>query len=248
MSLPSLAKLIKEFKKGNLSSKQFIKKLNWYPYLDLGNIKLDTQRKLRKGIPEVIYAPGKKYQDIKKTIEKIISLELFPLIITKAEYMLYEKLKKEFPLLNYNKIARIIYIKKTNLKYKALVVVISAGSSDIPIAEETAVVLNILGVRVSKFYDIGVAGIHRIFDKIDKFRKADCLVVVAGMDGILPSIIAGLVNKPIIAVPTSIGYGANFKGLSSLLTMLNSCSPGVGVVNIDNGFGAGYLAYLISKR
>lgn len=217
-------------------------------YCELGFAKLDTDRVKRRGFPEVIYAPGKTDSQIKDIAAKIIACRQ-ALLITKLKKETYEYLKRSFPGLRYNPSARAAYIKIGRAsRLKGFVLIVSAGTADIPVAEEAAVALEIMGVRVERMYDVGVAGVHRILDKKRFLRRAKVIVVAAGMEGALASVVSGLVSSPVIALPTSVGYGANFKGLSALLTMLNSCSPGVAVVNIDNGFGAGYFAGLINKN
>ena len=228
-------------------------------YCELGFAKVDIDRAKRRGFPEVIYAPGKTVQQLKEIASRLICSRQIPLI-TKLEEKTFASLQKTFPELQYNPQARIAYLtpalsgvtkgrgkKKSACGPKGLALVVSAGTSDIPIAEEAAVVLELMSNRVRRLYDVGVAGVHRIFQHKDLLRRAKVIVVAAGMEGALASIVSGLVSCPVIALPTSVGYGANFKGLSALLTMLNSCSPGVAVVNIDNGFGAGYMASLINK-
>jgi len=216
-------------------------------YCDLGFAKVDTDRNRRRGFPEIIYAPGKTNQQLVDIARRIIRTGQI-LLITRINNNSVAFLKKIFPELKYNSEARIAYLKKKNIsKTKRMVLVVTAGTSDIPIAQEAAVTLEVMGNRVKRLYDIGVAGVHRVIDRKNLLRKAKVIIVVAGMEGALASIVSGMVSCPVIAVPTSVGYGANFKGLSALLTMLNSCSPGVAVVNIDNGFGAGYLAGLINK-
>ncbi|MFH0738329.1 MAG: nickel pincer cofactor biosynthesis protein LarB [Candidatus Omnitrophota bacterium] len=217
-------------------------------FCDLGFAKVDTDRLARRGIPEAIYCPGKTREHI-----KIISGELIKknqdLILTRLDKKTFLYLKKSLPRLQYKQAARIGYlVKKRKGLNNGSVAVISAGTADIPVAEEAVAMLELTGNRVIKLYDVGVAGVHRIMHNIDILRKASVIVVVAGMEGALASLVSGLTSSPVIAVPTSCGYGANFAGLSALLTMLNSCSPGVAVVNIDNGFGAGYFASLINKR
>lgn len=214
-------------------------------FSDLGFAKVDIDRKNRRGIGEVVYCPGKTKVQIKKIAHQLIKNKQ-DLLLTKLEKDIFSYLKKSFPQLKYNSLAKLGYLSRQRTSLKGLVAVISAGTSDIPIAEEAVTTLKVLGNRVVKFYDVGVAGVHRIMNKIDEVRKAKVIIVVAGMEGALASLVSGLVSSPVIAVPTSSGYGANFRGLSALLTMLNSCSPGV-VVNIDNGFGAGYFAHLINK-
>jgi NCAIR mutase (PurE)-related protein len=215
---------------------------------ELGFATLDIGRAKRRGFPEVIYAPGKTDCQIKDIAAKIISCRQ-TLLITRISQETYAYLTKSFPRLQYKSEARIAYLeKKSKPRKKGSALVVCAGTSDIPVAEEAAVVLEVMGNRVKRLYDVGVAGVHRVIDKKELLRKARVIVVVAGMEGALASIVSGLVAAPVIAVPTSVGYGANFEGLSALLTMLNSCSPGVAVVNIDNGFGAGYFASLVTKR
>lgn len=216
-------------------------------FCDLGFAKVDIDRKARRGFQEVVYCPGKTPKQIKDISRKLISHKQ-DLLLTKLDQKTFVYLKKIFPKLKYNSLARLGYLAlKKKVLSKGMVAVISAGTSDIPIAEEAAATLEAMGDNIRRLYDIGVAGVHRLMDRIEVIRKANVIIVVAGMEGALASLVSGLVSAPVIAVPTSCGYGANFKGLSALLTMLNSCSPGVAVVNIDNGFGAGYFAHLINK-
>jgi len=216
-------------------------------FCDLGFAKVDIDRLRRRGFPEVIYCPGKTREEIREISRRIIKKNQV-LLLTKLDQKTFAYLKKAFPRLKYNQRASIACILKPRQVFKkGIAAVICAGTSDIPVAEEAVVTLEIMGNRVIKLYDVGVAGIHRLMENKQTLRKASVIVVVAGMEGALASIISGLVCVPVIAVPTSCGYGANFSGLAALLTMLNSCSPGIGVVNIDNGFGAGYLASLINR-
>jgi hypothetical protein len=216
-------------------------------FCDLGFAKVDIDRQRRRGHAEVIYCPGKERLHLKKIARQLIKNKQ-GLLLTKLEKNTFLYLKKSIPALKYNPLAKLGFlVKKTKDSPKGLVVVISAGTADIPIAEEAAVTLEVMGNRLIRLYDVGVAGVHRLMASIDIIRKAKVIIVVAGMEGALASLVSGLVKTPVIAVPTSCGYGANFGGLSALLTMLNSCSPGVTVVNIDNGFGAGYFASLINK-
>ncbi len=217
-------------------------------FCDLGFAKLDTDRKKRKGFAEVIYCPGKNREHLKEIAEKIIRLK-DDLLLTKLDKHTFSFLKKSIPVLRYNSLAKIGYfLAKSKKHFKGHVLVISAGTSDIPIAEEAAQTLQVMGNYVEKLYDVGVAGVHRLMSNIGKLKKAKVIIVVAGMEGALASLVSGLVKSPIIAVPTSCGYGSSFSGLAALLSMLNGCSPGVTVVNIDNGFGAGYFASLINGR
>ncbi|MDI6759084.1 MAG: nickel pincer cofactor biosynthesis protein LarB [Candidatus Omnitrophota bacterium] len=221
--------------------------INKKGFCDLGFAKIDTDRHKRRGFAEAVYCPGKTKTHLKK-----ISIEFLKnkqdLLLTKLDKPVFAYLKRFFPGLKYNPLAKIGYIQQTALrKKKDLVLVISAGTTDIPIAEEAAATLEIMGNKVKRIYDAGVAGVHRIMNYIDIIKKSKIIIVVAGMEGALASLVSGITSSAIIAVPTSCGYGANFQGLSSLLTMLNSCSPGVVTVNIDNGFGAGYFANLINR-
>jgi len=217
-------------------------------FCDLGFAKLDTDRKRRKGFAEVVYCPGKDRQHLLSIARRIIKSKE-DLLLTRLEKCEFSFLKKSIPALKYNPIAKIGFLlHKPKILSGDPVLVVSAGTSDIPVAEEAVVTLQLMGNRVEKLYDVGVAGVHRLMSNIEKLRKARVIIVVAGMEGALASLISGLVASPIIGVPTSCGYGSSFSGLSALLGMLNSCSPGVTVVNIDNGFGAGYFASLINRR
>lgn len=216
-------------------------------FCELGFAKVDIDRKRRRGFSEIIYCPGKSRAHLKKITQVLIKKKQ-DLLLTKLEKDAYGYLKKSFPDLKYNSLAKLGYLsKKRKVSKQGVVIVISAGTSDIPTAEEAAVTLEVMGNQVTKLYDVGVAGVHRLMQNLEVIRKANVIIVVAGMEGALASLVSGLVSCPVIAVPTSCGYGANFGGLSALLTMLNSCSPGVAVVNIDNGFGAGYFASLINR-
>lgn len=221
--------------------------MNSKGFCDLRFAKLDIDRLRRRGFPEVIYCPGKTKEHLKKICREFIKNKQ-DLLLTKLDKGTSAYLKKIFPRINYHPLAKIGHLVKTRkLSLKGLVAVVSAGTADMPVAEEAAVTLEVMGNRVVRFYDVGVAGVHRLMHKIEVIKKAKVVIVVAGMEGALASLVSGLVSSPVIAVPTSCGYGANFSGLSALLTMLNSCSPGIVVVNIDNGFGAGYFASLINK-
>jgi NCAIR mutase (PurE)-related protein len=218
-------------------------------YCDLGFAKIDIDRYQRRGFAEAVFCPGKDREYLKKISQRFIKNKQ-DLILTKLDKKDFSYLKKFIPYLKYNNTARIGYLINKKKKYtkRGLVLIVSAGTSDIPVAEEAAITLEITGNCIERLYDVGVAGVHRLMDKLDLLRRARIIIVVAGMEGALASLVSGLVSCPVIAVPTSCGYGANFSGLSSLLTMLNSCSPGIAVVNIDNGFGAGYFAALINSN
>lgn len=225
-----------------MGSKKRVKKL----YENLSFARVDHHRMLRKGFSEVVYCKGKTAGQVKKILDSLLKKTEF-VILTRADKKLYEYLKKARPSLKYNEDAGIIYLKTRKPDSKKLVLILTAGTSDIPVAEEARLTLEIMGNKVKAIYDVGVAGIHRLFDKLPEISKANVVIVVAGMEGALASVVAGLTDRPVIAVPTSVGYGASFKGIAPLLTMMNCCAPGVSVVNIDNGFGAGYFASLINK-
>ena len=240
-----LKKLLLNLQKGKISLKEALAQLKNFPYLELGFAKVDTHRTLRHGFPEVIFGKEKTVEQLTRIVEKMDGMEE-NFLVTKLAPRLAKKILKDFPHLYYFREARIL-TKKIPKKKKGSIIVLSAGTSDIPIAEEAVVTAEVLGNKVVKIYDVGVAGIHRLFNHLKLIQKAKVLVVVAGMEGALPAVVGGLVRGPVIALPTSVGYGASLKGISAFLTMLNSCSPNVATVNIDNGFGAGYLASLINQ-
>ncbi|MBO0961598.1 nickel pincer cofactor biosynthesis protein LarB [Neobacillus sp. MM2021_6] len=216
---------------------------------NLGFAKVDHHRKKRQGFAEVVYGEG-------KTAEQIISIILTlrarnnEILVTRVAMEKAELIRNELPEMIYNEIARILFWKNetnTERRPEGYIAIVAAGTSDLRVAEEAAITAEVLGSKVRRFYDVGVAGIHRLLFHAEEIQKATVSVVVAGMEGALPSVVGGLVSHPVIAVPTSIGYGASFNGLSALLTMLNSCASGISVVNIDNGFGGGYNAVLIHQ-
>lgn len=223
-----------------------IKKLKFMPFEDLGFAKLDHHRALRKGFPEVVYCQNKTKEQVVSIVRKLHANDS-DVLATRASEEMFDGVRKHVKNAGYNKFSKTISIIKNKKAKKGRILVLSAGTSDINVAEEAAVVAEAMGNKVERLYDVGVAGLHRLLNNKEKLNEANVLVIVAGMDGVLPSVVSGLFGKPIIAVPTSVGYGASFKGIAPLLTMLNSCSPGVVVVNIDNGFGAGYFASLINK-
>jgi len=242
-----MKKMLIDYKNGKISLKEILEEIKKLPYEDLDFAKIDTHRKLRKGFPETIFCKGKTIAQILKIIENM-NKENHNILATKANEKIFKAVKKKFPQAEYNNDARMIIIRKETIKSKkGKILIITAGTSDIPVAEEAVVTAELMGNKVEKVYDIGVAGLHRLFDIKDKIFDANVIVVIAGMEGALASIVGGLTSKPVIAVPTSIGYGANFKGIAPLLTMMNCCAEGVVVVNIDNGFGAGYFASLINR-
>lgn len=217
-------------------------------YVDLGFACVDTDRHKRRGFPEVVFCQHKTKEDILRISRELIKTESAPLLLTRLKPAHFDYLKKKIKNLKYNVRAKVAFREGgVCRRSKGLVCVITGGTSDIPVAEEACVTLFLMGSPVLKLYDVGVAGVHRILDKKDLLKKAAVIIVVAGMDGALASLVSGLVSCPVVAVPTSCGYGASFEGLSALLTMLNSCSPGVAVMNIDNGFGAGYFAGIVNR-
>jgi hypothetical protein len=241
-----LEKLLIQVQKGELSPKDALKILKDFPYEDLNFAKIDHHRELRRGFPEIVFGAGKTDTQILKIAEAILK-KGSNLLITRVEPKVYTKIKKQIPKARYNSLAKAIYLKQKNPPPgKGRIVIITAGTSDIPVAEEAVVTCEILGNEVDKIYDIGVAGLHRLFGELGTIKKARVIITAAGMEGALPSVIAGITEVPIIAVPTSVGYGTSFKGLAALLAMLNSCPGGLAVVNIDNGFGAAYIASLIN--
>ena len=241
-----LEDILNQVHKGKITPKEALKRIKDYPYQDLAFAKIDHHRELRRGFPEIIFGLGKTADQIIKISREILK-KGDNLLITKVDSSAYRKVKAKLPKVQYHSQAKVIFCKqKKGVAGKGKIIVVTAGTSDIPVAEEAAVTCEIFGNDVDRIYDVGVAGLHRLFGEYDKITEARVLITVAGMEGALPSVIAGITDKPIIAVPTSVGYGASMKGLAALLAMLNSCSGGVAVVNIDNGFGAAYLASLIN--
>jgi hypothetical protein len=242
-----MKKLLRDYKEGKTDLKTVLEKIKNLPYEDLGFAKIDTHREIRKGFPETIFCQGKTQDQVISILTAMMKHNT-NILLTKATKSLYNAIKKHYPKAKYNEHAKTIAIHQNNQKRKkGKILVLTAGTSDIPVAEEAVVTAEFLGNKVEKVYDVGVAGVHRLFDIRKKISSANVIIVVAGMDGALPSIVGGLASKPVIAVPTSVGYGASFKGIAPLLTMLNTCAEGVVVVNIDNGFGAGYFASLINR-
>ena len=246
MDSDKIKQLLLEVKKGNISIEKALSKFQSMPFKDLGFAKLDTHRGIRKGFPEVIYCEGKKITDIRKIFKELAG-HGGNVLATRADKKVYTAVKKDFKKAQYDPDARTITLIKKPIKKQGLVIIISAGTSDIPVAKEACITAQMLGANTKKIFDVGVAGIHRLLAHTEILQKAKVVVVAAGMEGALPSVVGGLVDKPVIAVPTSIGYGASFGGITPLLAMLNSCASGVVVVNIDNGFGAGYAAGLINR-
>lgn len=247
MNKKTLKTLLENIRDGKIDVETGIDRLRNLSHIDLGCATLDTHRELRVGHPEVIFCQGKTITQIKTIIQAMMTDDA-NILATRAGEDVYAAVKEICPAALYNPLARTITVKrKKSRPSKNYIAVVTAGTSDLPVAEEAAVTAEIFGNRVERVVDVGVAGVHRLLNKLDVIRGARVIVVVAGMEGALPSVVAGLVDKPVIAVPTSVGYGASFNGLAALLAMLNSCAGGVSVVNIDNGFGAGYMASMINK-
>jgi len=243
-----LRSIVNAVAKGSMSVDEAMSALKSLPYEDLGFAKLDHHRHLRRGFPEVIFCENKTPHQITAIVSKMVESEC-NVLATRVSPEAFESVHALHKKATYNPEARTMTIIVRPVKrLTGRVAIITAGTSDIPVAEEAAVTSEMMGCRVRRIYDVGVAGIHRLFDQKDEISKSDSIVVAAGMEGALASVVGGLVECPIIAVPTSVGYGASFRGLAALLGMLNTCSPGVCVVNIDNGFGAGYVASLIARR
>ncbi len=238
--------LLEKFRAGKVAPAEVLRAFQSAPVANLGFAQVDTHRALRKGFPEVIFGSGKTPVQVVKIAAQLVLREQ-RVLVTRITGEHARALKRKFKHAIHHEAARCVTIeKKPATKRPGSIVVLSAGTSDLPVAAEAAVTAEIMGNRVERIYDVGVAGLHRLLARLEQIQKANVLVVVAGMEGALPSVVAGLVSKPVIAVPTSIGYGASFGGIAALLGMLNSCGSGVTVVNIDNGFGAGYAASQIN--
>ncbi len=242
-----MKKLLREYKAGRASLEEVLAALQRLPYEDLEYAKVDTHRSVRKGYPEAVFCPGKTTTQIMGIVESL-SRQQVSVLLTKAGPRVFAAVKKKYPKAVYYEQARMVVVRQGSVRRKqGKVLVVTAGTSDIPVAEEAVVTARLMGSPVELVCDVGVAGVHRLLAIREKLQKASVVVVVAGMEGALASIIGGLTSRPVIAVPTSVGYGASFAGVAPLLTMLNSCAEGVVVVNIDNGFGAGYFASLINR-
>ena len=241
-----LRRWARALREGRQTPHAFVEELKRLPFDPLGDVRLDTHRRLRRGAPEVIFCEGKTPQQLIRIVRHLSQAKDL-ILLTRLEPQAYAAIQQACPGLRYDPVARLaVRPSRAGQRLRGLALVVTGGTSDMPIAEEAVLTLQLLGSRATRLYDVGVAGVHRLISQWPLLRRARVIVVVAGMEGALASVVAGLVSCPVIAVPTSIGYGASFKGLASLLTMLNSCVPGVGVVNIDNGFGAAYLAHLIN--
>ena len=248
MHADSLRRLLGQVQDGHLSVDAALDKMKDLPFEDLGFAVVDHHRALRKGFPEVIFCQGKTNEQILEIFARL-SEGNSNILGTRASRDVYLAVLERFPTAQYNDPARTIVVNRTQeANTNGKILVMSAGTTDLPVAEEAAVTAEVLGNQVRRVYDVGVAGLHRLLDKLELIRWAQVIIVVAGMEGALPSVIGGLAEQPVIAVPTSVGYGAGFNGLAALLGMLNSCASGVAVVNIDNGFGAGAMAGAITRQ
>ena len=238
---------VEKYKEGSLSAEELLKDIQSKQYTDLGFAMVDNNRTSRQGFPEVIYCAGKTPEQSAQ-IFKLLAEREGNVLATRADAATYAAIRELVPEARYAELGRCVTLEKRPYPKdeQRVIGIITAGTSDIPIAQEAAVTASLMGNEVKCIYDVGVAGIHRLFARLEEIRACNVLIVIAGMEGALPSVVGGLVDKPVIAVPTSVGYGANFGGLSALLGMLNSCAAGVAVVNIDNGFGAGRLASIIN--
>ena len=250
MDAERLRQLLEQVKAGQVDVDGALDRLRHLPFEDMGFAKLDHHRLLRRGFPEVIFCPGKDIDQIVQIFERLAQ-KGNNVLATRAEPALFEALVQSgiCPAAQYDKLARAIYLEQAPLpRSKAVLPIVTAGTADLPVAMEAKVTAELMGQRTEVVCDVGVAGLHRLIDQVPRLQQAHCLIVVAGMEGALASVVAGLVGCPIIAVPTSVGYGASFHGLSALLTMLNSCASGVTVVNIDNGFSAAVTATMIHRK
>jgi pyridinium-3,5-biscarboxylic acid mononucleotide synthase len=243
----SIRKLFEQVRRGKLSPDDAVQRLRHLPFEDLGFAKIDHHRALRAGMPEVIFGEGKSPAQVAQIFSRLAK-HAGNVLATRADEKQFAAVKRKVRGAEFRELGRAIVLQRDAHEYgKGTVAVVSAGTSDIPVAEEAVVTAEIMGNEVEHFYDVGVAGIHRLLANREALTKARVVIVCAGMEGALPSVVGGLVGVPVIAVPTSVGYGASFKGLTALLGMLNSCASNVSVVNIDNGFGAGYVASLINR-
>lgn len=244
MDKKKLNKMLSDVRGGKMSVENAANEIGTMGYEDIVFAKIDHHRATRQGFCEVIYCPGKSAEQIKQIAKKLLARS-GSLLATRGDKKIHNALKKVSSRAKFHKECGAVTIEKVKRKRRGKLLVMTAGTSDISVAQEAAVTADIMGINVKTLYDVGVAGIHRLMDSKKSLDEADCIIVVAGMDGALPSVVGGMVSMPVVAVPTSVGYGASFEGIAPLLSMLNSCANGIAVVNIDNGFGAGVLAHRI---
>jgi len=238
--------ILEQVKTGNMSVEEAEKYFRRQPFEELGYAKLDTHREIRSGFPEVVYCSGKPDAYLLSIYKRLFE-ETGEVFGTRAQERQYELVREVLPQVTYDKVSRILKVEKEGKRRCGKIAVCTAGTADIPVAEEAAQTAEYFGSFVERIYDVGVSGLHRLLSRLDVIQEANCVVAVAGMEGALASVLGGLVSRPVIAVPTSVGYGASMHGLSALLTMINSCANGIAVVNIDNGYGAGYIATQINR-
>lgn len=242
----SLRRWVRDVQHGRRTAGALIDELRRLPFDELGFARLDTHRRLRRGCPEAVFGDGKTPHQLIQIVRRL-SEAREPVLVTRLAPHTFEAIRRVHPMLRYHPTARLAYQPpRVRRALRGLVLVVTGGTADIPVAEEAAVTLQLLGSRPHRLYDVGVAGVHRLLSEWRLLQRSRAIIVAAGMEGALASVVAGLVRSPVVAVPTSVGYGASFQGIAPLLTMLNSCAPGIGVVNIDNGFGAAYLAHVIN--
>ncbi len=249
MTPSALLKLLGEVERGSLTPNAAAERLATLPFEDLGHSRVDHHRSLRGGLPEVVFAAGKTSEQTAQIVSSLVA-DGVDVLVTRAQPLTAEAVIAQHPAAVYNPVAHTIALRQTTLSdetQRGRIAIVCAGTSDIPVAEEAAVTAETFGAQVTRFFDVGVAGLHRLLAVHEDIKRAHVVIVCAGMEGALPSVVGGLVSVPVIAVPTSVGYGASFAGATALLGMLNSCSPNVTVVNIDNGFGAAYTAVLIAR-
>ena len=238
--------ILEQVKSGTMSVEEAEGHFRRQPFEDMGFAKLDMHRKIRSGFPEVIFCKGKPDAFLVSIYKRMVEEE-GKAFGTRASKEQYEKVREAIPDIQYDPISGILKLEREQSDREGLIAVVTGGTADIPVAEEAAQTAEYFGAKVERIYDVGVSGIHRLLSQTEKLQNANCIVAVAGMEGALASVVGGLVSNPVIAVPTSVGYGANFGGLSALLTMINSCANGIAVVNINNGYGAGYMATQINR-
>lgn len=246
MTREAIRDLLERLVRGELGTEEAVRRLETFRFEDLGFAKIDHHRRVRNGYPEVIYGEGKTPEQVAEIFGRLAAHNP-NVLCTRANRAAAEAVRRRMPEARYHELCRVVEVRRAEAEPVGLVALAAAGTSDLPVAEEAAVALEAFGSRVERVYDVGVAGIHRLFAHGEILRRAHCVVAVAGMEGALPSVVAGLVDVPVIAVPTSVGYGTSFGGITALLAMLNSCASGISVVNIDNGFGAAYQADMINK-
>ncbi|HEV2383465.1 MAG TPA: nickel pincer cofactor biosynthesis protein LarB [Terriglobia bacterium] len=247
MTTDRIAKLLREVRRGRVGVDEALDQLRSMPYEDLGYAKIDHHRPLRQGMPEVIFGRGKTPEQVEHLVERMLP-HGHNILVTRGDAVMFERVRRLDRRARFHAASGAIDIRlDRKIRGKGLVLVVTAGTTDIPVAEEAMTTAEVMGNRVQSLYDVGVAGLHRLLGQSAALKRARVVIVSAGMEGALPSVVGGLVAAPVIAVPTSVGYGASFRGLAALLGMMNSCAPNVATVNIDNGFGAGYLASVINR-